>query len=395
MRRALTLLLACALLTGSAWPARAQIDAAQREEADAFFARLFARKDTVGGAVIVNQGGQRLYSYFHGRYGKGDTPVTEDTVYKVASVTKMITAIGVMQLVQEEKIGLDDPLADGTGAPILNPAFPDQPITLRQVMSHTSSLLPTANYTGVPAWSAKYFDDSAPGSHYTYANLNGGLLGSLIERVSGQSLNGYMAQHVFSPLGVNAAYASTLLPDGSQLSYSFNADGTVNTSSASYLRADRDYDDTCDPAAHYRAAVGSLYISVKGLETLGAMLAAGGEYQGVRVLLPGSVHLMQMDQARFAGSSVTGESPYGLNTYRYPLGGVTWYGHQGWWSGRLVDLFYEPISRTAVVLVMNGSSRTVGTVDREVAAQMEQTLAYISPWVEPLLQDLPLIDDGD
>lgn len=392
MKRFWALLLAC-VLACSAFPARAAWTDAQREEADAFFARLFAQKNTVGGAVIVNQGGERVYAYFHGRSG-GRKPVTEETVYKVASITKLITAIGVMQLVEQGKLQLDAPLLNSVGEPLRNPRFPEEDITLRQVMSHTSSLSHSANYTGTPRWTEKYFNDFAPGAGYEYANLNGGLLGSLIEGASGQSVNTYMAEHVFGPLHINAAYAATLLPDPAQLANSFGPSGQVVQSAAGYLRVDAGYDDTCDPDTHFRTTVGSLYISLQGLEALGAMLANEGSYQGVRLLRPGSVHLMQMNQARLSGS-VTGESPYGLNTYRYVLDGVTWYGHQGWWSGRLADLFYEPESRTAVVLVMTGNDRTVGTVSPEVAAQMERTLRFIAPWIDPGEIDLTIIDDED
>ncbi len=394
MKRCAALLLIAALLL-SALPVRAELTQAQRAEADAFFARLFAQKNSVGGAVIVNQQGNRIYSYFHGRAGKGSKAVTEDTVFKVASATKMITAIGVMQLVEQGKLSLDAPLLDSQGRPIRNPRFPDSDITLRQVMSHTSSIRHSANYTATPQWTEKYFNDYAPGAGYEYANLNGGILGSLIESASGQSLNSYMAEHVFAPLDINAAYAATLLPDPDQLSNSFSPKGTVLNSAASYLRVDAQYDDTCNPAGHFRASVGGLYISVKGLEALGAMLANAGVYQGVRLLKPGSVYLMRMDQSALGGSRVTAQSPYGLNTYRYTLDGVVWYGHQGWWTGRLVDLFYEPESATAVVLVMNGNNRTVGTVDPAVSAQMERTLRLIAPWVETDAQDMTIIDDED
>ena len=393
MKRLAALALAWVLLL-SAFPVRAEEEKpAWQAEADAFFARLFAQKKTVGGAVIVNLGGERRYAYFHGRSGKRGTAVTEETVFKVASVTKLITAIGVMQLVEQGKLDLDAALKQSDGKAIRNPRYPKDKITLRQAMSHTTSLLPSANYTATPTWSDKYFDETRPGTHYTYANLNGGILGSLIEQASGQSLNAYMAEHVFSPLGINAAYASTLLPDPDKLSYSFASDGTVYSSAASYLRVDASYDDTCNPAAHFRMSVGNLYISVRGLELLGSALANRGVINGVQLLSPGSVRLMQMDQSALPGSSVTGASPYGLNTFRYDLLGHTWYGHQGWWSGRLVDLFYEPESHTSVVLVMNGSERTVGTVNREVAAQMERTLTYVTPWVDEALSDMTILDE--
>ena len=144
MKRLLALF-AAVMLFFSALPARAEIPSARREAADDFFTRLFSRKKTVGGAVIVNQEGRRLYEFFYGRAAGKSSRVTEDTVFKVASVTKLITAIGVMQLKEQGKIDLDEPLAKADGTPIRNPRYPNLPITLRQAMSHTSSLLPSAN----------------------------------------------------------------------------------------------------------------------------------------------------------------------------------------------------------------------------------------------------------
>lgn len=393
MKRLLAFFIAAALLF-SALPACAQWSEAQQAEADAFFARFFARKNTVGGAVIVNVGGERRYAYFHGRAGKTAGRVTEDTAYKIASATKLLTAIGIMQLVQEGKLALDAPLQI-EGKAIVNPRYPDQPVTLRQVMSHTSSIAASANYIGTPSFAEEDFYDYAPGSGYHYANLNGGILGSLIESASGQSLNAYMTEHVFAPLGINAAYAAPLLPDPDKLSNSYDAEGTVLYSTAGYMKEDAAYDDTCDPASHFRASVGGLYISLKGMEALGAALANDGVYQGVRLLKGGSVYLMQQDQASLPGSSVRCESPYGLDTYRYTLDGVTWYGHQGWWTGRVVDIFYEPQSAAAVILVMNGSDRTVGAADRAVSAQMERALRFLYPKILLEPRDMTIIDDED
>ncbi len=352
-------------------------DAEQIREADAYFERAFSRAKAVGGAVIVNREGERIYAFFYGAGDKrGSRPVDEDTVYKIASVTKLVTAVGVMQLVQTGKMDLDAPLTYGDGQPIRNPRFPDAPVTLRQAMTHTTSLLETAPYAAAPDWQrinendVKYFSRKAPGTHYEYANLNGGLLGSAVERASGQSLNAYMRDHVFAPLGINAAYAAHLLPDPAPLSHTYAQDGTVYMKAEDYIREDMERGgDTCDPDSHYRASVGSLYISLAGLEKLGEALACGGEADGVRLLSRPAAALMRADQASLPGSSVTGESPYGLCMYRYTgEDGLVWWGHQGRWAGLVADLFVEPQSGTAVVFVMNGVGRSgAGEVDAKAA----------------------------
>lgn len=376
-------LILCLFILFLAFPAAAELSAPQRAEADAFFDALFQKARAVGGVALVSQEGERLYSYTYGWGDKAKTrPVTEDTVFKVASVTKLVTAIGVMQLVEQEKLSLDEPLTDQNGTAVRNPHYPQSPVTLRQVMSHTSSLSSTAPYSRKPHWEqidrkSGYFCTWQPGTRYEYANLNGGFLGSLIERASGQSLNTYMAENVFSPLGINAAYAATLLPDASLLSNTFSQDGSTYRNAADYLKDGLGYEDTCDPDSHYRASVGSLYISASGLETLGRALAGNGSAAGISLLAPETVRMMREDQRLFPGSTVTGESPYGLCLYRYTMDWDTWYGHQGRWEGLLVDVFFEPATQTVLVFIANGVKREPG---REVASLAETALEFIAPW---------------
>ena len=365
-----------------------ELDAEQSAAADAYFLRAFTRAEAIGGGVIVNLDGETLYAYYYGADDRrGTRPVDGETVYKVASLTKMVTAVGVMQLKEAGKVDLDAPLIYGEGVPIRNPRWPDTPVTLRQVMSHTSSLLGEAPYHAAPQWEKitldqnRYFSKYEPGSHYEYANLNGGILGSAIERASGQSLNAYMTEHVFAPLGVNAAYAAHLLPDPAPLSRTYTQDGQVYMKAEQYLEEDREnYEDTRDPDNHYHTSVGSLYISLNGLEKIGQMLACGGAADGLRLLSPQAAAEMRADQRTVRETTVTGESPYGLAVYRFIASdGRTWYGHQGRWQGLLTDLFVEPETHTAVVLVMNGVGRSGSG---ELDAKAERVLLLVGQWLD-------------
>ena len=139
--------------------------------ADSYFSRLFDRADAVNGAVLISQGGKRIYEcYFGVEDRKTKVPVTENTVYKVASVSKMVSAMGVMRLYDAGLVDLDAGLNG-----IRNPRYPDAPVTLRQVMSHTSSLLSSAPYLTPPEWNdpealaSDYFSRYMPGAHYAYA----------------------------------------------------------------------------------------------------------------------------------------------------------------------------------------------------------------------------------
>lgn len=387
MKRWVAWALALALLLCAAAPGVSELTETQVKQANKFFKDMFTRATAVGGAVIVNQKGERLYSFFYGAGDKkGTRPVDENTVYKIASVTKMISAIGIMKLVDEGKIDLDAKIDIGNKKHIVNPRYRDLPVTLRQCMSHTTGILSSAPYQTPPPWTKlskydeKFFSRHKPGTDFEYANLNGGIMCSVIERLSGQSLNTFMTENVFAPLGINAAYASTLLPDSEPLSNTYDYDDNVYMSAAKYLKEDAEaYDDTCDPDNHYRYSVGSLFISLAGLEKLGVMFANGGVVDGVRILSADSVLAMQLDQSTLLDSSVTCESPYGLCTLRYTCEGVTWYGHQGRWMGLLTDLFYEPISQTVLVFVMNGTPK--GAMGREVNGRVENTMIEIAPWL--------------
>lgn len=141
--------------------------------------------------------GEILYGYDFGYKNASRTwPVSLDTCFHAASVTKMVSAIGLMQLLEEKNIPLDTPVKDVVGFQMVNPAFPEADITIRQVLSHTSSIKETQYLK--PNWEAlraenNYFSmRKAPGTAYEYSNLNGGLIGAMIEALSGQSVNTYM-----------------------------------------------------------------------------------------------------------------------------------------------------------------------------------------------------------
>lgn len=323
--------------------------------------RAFRNRGVVGGAVIVSRYGETVFTYTYGsKSARRMEPVTLDTCYRIASVTKMVTAVGLMQLYERGYFGLDDPLGDLLPFPVINSNYADEPITVRQVLSHTSGVIQT-QHTQIN-WDYQsrrnnqaYFQKYArPGTVYKYSNINGGFFGALIEALTGQSLNTYMRQHVFGPLGMNAAYTARLLPDTRDISSRMSRDGE-NIQSPSYALEQIRYEDTCDPANHLSYSVGGLYVSANGLNRLGAMLCDEGRLDGVRVLNPSTVRLMQEDQRLLPGSSVTCESRYGLGMQRVTDShGNVWYGHQGMMDGLSSDLFYLPERGLCVTVIANG-----------------------------------------
>ena len=346
---------------------------------DAYTVARFRARDVVGGAVIIARDGEILYSYDYGHKNASRTwPVTLDTCFHAASVTKMVSAIGLMHLLEEKAIPLDTPVKDVVGFPVVNPAFPEEDITIRQVLSHTSSIRETQylkpNWESLRVENSYFSRKKAPGTAYEYSNLNGGLIGAMIEALSGKSVNTYMQETVFAPLGINAAYHAALLPDQSDISAKMKKDGTIYRSAAKELLTFDEYDDSVNPREHTNITSGGLYISPNGLIRIVMLLENGGELEGVRLLRGETVQMMMAQQHLVPGSSVRAESPYGLCISRVEgMSGGAWYGHQGRWQGLSSNAYFQPDTGLCVVVFANGySARTQDGVVSIARAFMEK-----------------------
>ncbi|MGT2513887.1 serine hydrolase domain-containing protein [Sphingomonas panni] len=143
-----------------------------------------------------------------------DRPVTADDPVRVASISKLVTAIAVLRLVDAGTLDLDADVSDLLGWRLRHPRFPDVPITLRLLLSHRAGIVDGVDYVqpldaelapvlaDPKAWDAAH----APGTWFAYANLNFPIVASVIERATGERFDRAMARLVFEPLGVEACY---------------------------------------------------------------------------------------------------------------------------------------------------------------------------------------------
>ena len=149
-----------------------------------------------------------------GDAGVAGRAVTIDDPARVASISKLVVAIGVMRLVEQGKLDLDRDVNDYLGWRIRNPAFPDVPITLHALLSHQSGLRDTVDYI-VPldgsleavlanpkAWELVH----APGTYFSYANINSPLIAAVMEGATGERFDRLMARLVLTPLRLDACY---------------------------------------------------------------------------------------------------------------------------------------------------------------------------------------------
>ena len=357
-------------------------------ERQARVVRFFQGARVRCGVLVVTKDGQDVLRVAYGTRDHADHPATFGTRFRVASVTKLVSAIGLMTLYDEGRFSLDEPLSDILGYPVANPCFPDVPVTPRQTLSHTSSITSDQlhpHWETLPKVNPYFKQDTLPGTEFHYANLNGGLTGAMIEALSGVSVNTFMAGRVFRPLNIDAAYHAGLLEEKTDLSEIMNKNGSIRSAVRWQINTVVDYDDSCDPRGHTNKTVGSLYISADGLTRIAQMLLNRGEIDGIRILQEDTVRLMEQDQQMLPGSSVKCESPYGLSLIRInDIGEHTWYGHQGRYLGLVANIYYQPDTGLTIALIANAYS---GTSTNHVANLSRRIMNYVDEqFNEPRIQ---------
>ncbi len=180
-----------------------------------------------GISVIAVRGGEVAYEFQHGRRRideanpANDRPVDAMTLFRVASISKLVTTLGVLRLVEAGKLDLDRDVSGYLGWRLRNPHFPEEAVTLRMLLAHTSSMRDGAGYFWdrthrlrdalVPggklygegkAWSG----EAKPGERFQYANLPWGVIGEAMEAVTGERFDRLMKRLVLEPLGMMGGY---------------------------------------------------------------------------------------------------------------------------------------------------------------------------------------------
>ena len=174
---------------------------------DSIIQQSIAEGNIPGAVLIVGHNGAVIYRKAYGSRALEPKrePMTLDTVFDLASLTKVIaTTTAVMQLVERGKVRMNDPVAKYL------PEFAQngkEDITVRQLLTHYSGLEPDldlkAPWEGKETAYRMAFAETLaepPGSHFTYSDINFIVLGALVERVSGETLDAYTAKHIFAPL---------------------------------------------------------------------------------------------------------------------------------------------------------------------------------------------------
>lgn len=355
-----------------------------------------------GLGVIIFKRGSEVYSKFLGRRTLDPLrPVTRHTKFRAASLSKMFTVFSLMQLVERGKLNLDDDAGNYLGFELRNPTHPQKKISARMLASHTSSLRDGKIYSTPPDVSlkeffrrdGKFWEDGAhfakepPENFFYYSNLNYGVLGTIIERITGQRFDIFQRENILAQLDTRADYVpSNLPPDEFELLGAIyrkkNFDGVWNEFGEWFAQIDdfktqppaetlalqNPYDEKfCRDfsLSDYRIGTnatifspqGGLRISFDELAHVLEMFAGDGIFRGKKILSKES--LDEIFKAQWIFDGMNGDTcggammSYGLGVYS---GEKNFIGHTGVAFGLLGGLFFDPTTRDGFCYMMNGEA---------------------------------------
>lgn len=336
---------------------------AQYEAAEADLNKVMNQFSAVGVSVAVVKEGKIVYTHSFGLKNlENQTPLTNSDIFRIASISKSFSATSIMQLVESGKLSLDDDFGDLVGFKIRNPKFPDQKITLKMALSHTSSLNDSQGYLNLdlinPAKNpdyAKCYNDYAPGKGYQYCNLNFNLIGTTIEKKSGERFDRYVEQHILKPLGLYGGYHVDALDSTRFVKlYEYHADTkTFTPSPAAYApRREEIKNYVMGYSTPIFSPTGGMKISATDLAKYMMMHMNYGTGNGLKIISKKHAKLMQ--------TKITEEEEYGLALRQSAtlVPSVKLVGHTGSAYGLYSTMFFNPKEKFGFIIITNGINAT-------------------------------------
>ena len=350
---------------------------------------ILQRRPAVGLALAVVRDGR--LAYFHG-HGLADiasgAPISQDTVFRIGSISKLFTAVAVMQLAERGLIVLDAPANDYLRAYKLVPAEPAfRAATIRQLLTHTAgvpevrglgdllradvtpsggrSAMPTVRAGEQRSSLAAFYRDGLrvvvePGTAFAYSNHGFATLGQIVEDVTGKPLDGYMRDCIFEPLGMANTGLVRSEPFGDHV-----ATGYVIGRRGARPVPDRE---------EIGGGGGGIYSTPLDMVRFTASLMSGGANEHGRVLEQST--LATMFEPHFqADRRMPG---MGLSFFRGYVGEHRIVGHDGILPGFNSALAVAPDDRVGLIAFTNGSSGAFAWLPVELHRLMGQLLGVTS-----------------
>ncbi|GAB3902793.1 serine hydrolase domain-containing protein [Mucilaginibacter boryungensis] len=335
---------------------------AQNEKAEANIREVMKQYDAVGLSVAVVKNNKIIYTHSFGLKNiEHNTPLSDNDIFRIASISKSFSATSIMQLAAAGKLSLDEDFSKLIGFKVRNPKFPDKVITLKMVMSHTASLNDSQGYFSLDGinpdkgvnW-AKCYNNYEPGTDYQYCNLDYNMIGTVIEKISGERFDQYVKHHVLDPLGLYAGYCVDSLDNSRFVTiYEYDAKTKQFTPDPGAYNPRRE--EIKNYVMGYSTPIfsptGGMKISATDLAKYMMMHMNYGKY-------PGGNRIIEKKYSKIMQTKVTEKDGYGLaiRTVDDLIPGVTMKGHTGSAYGLFSGMFFQPDKKFGIVVITNGTS---------------------------------------
>lgn len=331
----------------------------QSDQAEASISAIMQETPVAGLSVAVVKGNRVIYAHSFGYMDlENRIPLTNDNIFRIASISKSFSATSIMQLAENGKLSLDDDVGDLLGFPVRNPKFPGTIITLRMLLSHRSSINDSQGYFSLDAIDpsknadgSKCYNDYEPGKGYQYCNLNYNLTGAIIEKISGERFDQYVKKHITDPLGLKAGYCVDSL-DASSFAkiYEYRAD------SSKFIHAPAAYAPRSAEIAAYVmgrstpvfSPTGGMKISAVDLARYMVMHSRMGRFEGGRIISKKSAGMMRTVLSEKEGYGLA------LLTTDKLISGERMLGHTGSAYGLYSAMFWHPKKKFGFIVISNG-----------------------------------------
>ena len=349
---------------------------------DTFITAQLSELRLPGVAIAIVNGEGIEYSAGYGWADvEGQVAMTPNIVLNIASISKTVTNVAVLQLRDRGLLALDDDVSQHLPFPVRHPAFPETPITVHQLLTHTSGITDgdayDASYAcGDPAVSlgdwirgalvpggafysaGQNYLPTGPGEAYDYSNIGYGLLGFLVEQISKRPFAAYVEAEVFSPLGMEESgwYLSDIEPGLHATPYAWVEAGET-LDNALFGDLNEQVTDASQfvpfcPYSFYNIPDGLVRTSVDQLARYLIAHIRGGEIGEARILAQATVEEIlssQLDPALLGDEGGT----QGLTWRRQNFEGVKTWGHSGADPGVRTHMMFVPASGRGVIVFAN------------------------------------------
>lgn len=352
-------------------------------------AQLAMDNNLIGLSVAVICDGE-VVDVFH--YGKADLArdfdVDDETIYRIASISKMVSSTALMKLYDQGHFELDDNISDYLGYILVNPYHPLVPITFRMVLSHTSGLQDgngyfdflsaTYNQTPVPPISSLLLPNGSyysfdmwrgeqPGTFFNYSNVAFGLTATLIEKISGQRFDQYVKTELLEPLGITGSFNIQDIEDIDDVAVLYrNSNPQSDNYQGNYPPPFNPSNYTIGDNGLYFSPQGGLRVSALDLSKFLIFHAKQGLVDGEYLIDSTTISLMHQPVWTYDGFNgnnyfnLFNQWGLGIQSTTNTTNGdividsVTMYGHPGEAYGLISDLYFEKDKRFGLVFMTNG-----------------------------------------